>query len=846
MSTSNNYKTYERERRRVIIQSAFNGGMRYTNGAIDEGFIKTIVNYDLSNNGTYLIPRPGLRAETLFIPKFSTESSRIFSSSYQRVVDSKECVESDGFVYRQFVVAEHNEVLDTFKLQFVTSKKEDDKTVVLRYAENAGLDDYETTLGDYKVSEKYLCNALKRSNDVVHNWKVSDTRAFDVVGTFGFSNNYFWFNNGKLYKSVLDDNTHKYVGEEVPIKSLSASEVVLYGYNMLSDSPYSFVDGPTNGKIELEGILPYRAGSNYTELQMTPKQNETVDFRCYFKGHVGETYKFVWEWRTINDSSWTTIKSLDSAETYTVVADGDNVKLQDSGGHDVVLAESFKVPSAEIMVRVQAFNGGQLAYTEEAMTMGFDFTSESYGITSNVAQEQYDLSTAKGMAYWNNRLILYGVQKDPTVLFISDLNEPGYFPYPNNITIYNEPIISVKPFMGDLLVFTTSEIHRLSLGSDGVSFNDTVVQTHLYLEAGDRRFIQIVKNMVFFKSGNYFYMMVPKSQASTGTLTIAPISSNITEFFNKFEHNVYELLMEVYYYEDSLKLYDYYNYLDYDDVHNIYVFKYEELSAQRVGYMYLDLIYDTNLRNWRVYMYESTDYMQPYRFDSTQRGQLIGITYIGNELFIELFQWDILDIADIRLFPSNDFVFPSGEGWTAEREEVLNELYRSSYLNSKHNKSFFNWQFIDTGYRNEILDHMKRYREIQVQLNNVDGVDLEFGMDFYLDNEVRMRWYDYEVEHIVDESASDYGQLYVTRIAEPNIKLGRSTTRLSGDVEGFEIDKKRVWILEQSQFPELSLWKIRMPVSGKGAAPRMKFLSQNEQRYELMTINWVCRVMNAR
>ena len=119
-------------------------------------------------------------------------------------------------------------------------------------------------------------------------------------------------------------------------------------------------------------------------------------------------------------------------------------------------------------------------------------------------------------------------------------------------------------------------------------------------------------------------------------------------------------------------------------------------------------------------------------------------------------------------------------------------------------------------------------------------------MDFYLDNEVRMRWYDYEVEHIVDRDASDYGQLYVTRIAEPNIKLGRSTTRLSGTVEGFEIDRKRVWVLEQSQFPELSLWKIRMPVSGKGAAPRMKFLSQNEQRYELMTINWVCRVMNAR
>ena len=149
------------------------------------------------------------------------------------------------------------------------------------------------------------------------------------------------------------------------------------------------------------------------------------------------------------------------------------------------------------------------------------------------------------------------------------------------------------------------------------------------------------------------------------------------------------------------------------------------------------------------------------------------------------------------------------------------------------------------------MEHLKRYREIQIQLNNVDGIDLEFGMDFYLDNELRMRWYDYEVEHIIDPSDPNYGQLFITRVVSPNLKIGQNTTILGGtnsevgDRE-WEVDRKKVLRLDQSRFPEFSLWKLRMPVSGKGAAPKMKFVSQNDSRYELMTINWVCRVMNAR
>ena len=51
--------------------------------------------------------------------------------------------------------------------------------------------------------------------------------------------------------------------------------------------------------------------------------------------------------------------------------------------------------------------------------------------------------------------------------------------------------------------------------------------------------------MIYFKSGNYYYMLVPKAQSTTGELTLAPISTPITEFFNNFSVNVERVFREV-------------------------------------------------------------------------------------------------------------------------------------------------------------------------------------------------------------------------------------------------------------------------------------------------------------
>ena len=54
------------------------------------------------------------------------------------------------------------------------------------------------------------------------------------------------------------------------------------------------------------------------------------------------------------------------------------------------------------------------------------------------------------------------------------------------------------------------------------------------------------------------------------------------------------------------------------------------------------------------------------------------------------------------------------------------------------------------------------------------------------------------------------------------------------------------WELDMSLFPEMTLWKVRIPVSGKGYTPRFLLVSRNEKAYELLNHNWVFREMYSR
>ena len=533
-------------------------------------------------------------------------------------------------------------------------------------------------------------------------------------------------------------------------------------------------------------------------------------------------------------------------------------------------------------------------------------------------------------------------------------------------------------------------------------------------------------------------MIVPKAQSLTGELTLAPVSTPIKEFFNNFRSNVQEVIKDTFNVTSEFQIVDYFNFLDYEDMHNVYILSFEDIE----GYLYFDIAYNTVSRVWRILTYETKNFLYPYKHDATQTGTMASTSLLSMDVADESFEYEIIEKKPVAIINTIDELVLAAEGFDIsfsepilirifepsgelDREIVFSEvlwddshklvfqnedyvleseiedtavdfrlkrradvpefyvgsqvvIYKqgdtstpvwgpkevspglntcflydfesgsiiegslleidnvqytldvvADYLESSatdlfkvkavdggymfcfadnyilnrpsvkllpsgdsrrtvgrciqlykfdstnvqdyfipmvsklmHFKSsaegefkyalnsikatlsdaidnaesrftFNNWQFLDTGYRNDSTHVNKRFRELQLQVNNVEGKDLKFGMEFLLDGERRMTHLLFETEYVTDEFDPNRGLIYVQTIPIENIVLPNSTDL-------------GMWTLNQSLFPELSLWKVRVPVSGKGLTPRLRLLSKNPSRFELPGINWIYRMMNMR
>jgi len=874
-----------------LLETDFTSGMQYSNGPIPDGYVKTLVNYDYNEDKTCLIPRAGFRTTEFVFPDVET----ILADEEEFLDDSvcikamRECIE-DGKTYTQCILGKQTDKADRGLIWVVTFRKKDDQDLENKFIIDG--EEIQIALNDSLVApESKVCVYYSTELQEIHGLRLKDdSRIGFPVGTFAFGNSYYFFGVDtvegeevtKLYKTewyvpesiIGEDRQGYYRFAEVEERSVSAAEAVLYGYNMLSDTPYTFSNTIGTATIHLEGILPYESSAVDAPLVMTPKTNQILNYRCYYSAPEGQSYRFTWEWRTVDSDVWTQIGS----EIVTVAADRPSIV-------------EFAAPAKNIMIRVQVALSATLDEVEQAMVVGFDFTKDSNDVKTNVSQVNYDLSLCTGMTTWKNRLVLWGSKEDPTILFLSDMNEPGYFPYPNDITIFDNPIISVLEFMDNLVVFTTSKCYTVEMSSEGV-LTSTVVQSNLHITKWDRHLIQAVRNMLYFKSGNYYYMLVPKAQSTTGQLTLAPISNPVIEFFNRFMANIEQVLIDTYGAEHELgsayELITYYNFLDYEDVHNLYVFSWNNGETL----LHFDLIYNTVSRAWKINLLEQANLLFVYRYDATQRGiyattSVVSVQTGGlvtSKRVMQLYEYDPLHMRDFYIPSSinltrtiDDFegamivgdtlVLPSScarfDGDTVIIDRALVDILNlepdfeelillgsgayaggfkisdlalgiKTVLDNYDDYFYFrNYQFLDTGYRTDDIHMNKRYRELQFQLNNVDAHDLNFGTELYIDGDIRESVYRYEVTQAIDEMVEDYNIAYV----EPMVFM---------DIPVDSIDYSNIWTLSKGLNPEISLWKVRMAVSGKGTAPRLKLASRNETRYQLLGLNWVYRMMHMR
>jgi hypothetical protein len=786
------FKTYKRQKRVHLADELFGMGMQYTNAPLNEGFVKTLINFDAKDKGESLVPRPGLRTEKLGISDVPWTDSMFLSTG-------KICVKENHKEYYQLIVGDapetpvENSNLFAGQLHLLTIEGSN----IINSVD--GVAELLTHTDSVTIPEETHTTFKKPAEAKIHGLNLVNSSVIAKhVGTFAFNNDYYFFKHnedgGALCRTKFD--TDQYITEPVEIREISPREAVMWGYNMLQKTPYTFVNTNNTASMIFSGMLPYSDAAG-TKLITTPRINEPVYLRNYYAAPTGINYKITWEWRDPVSDDWTLIKEVSSFST--------------TGAPN--MDAEFSSPTAMVFIRVTATRVGQ-TIAEQVMTVGFNFNKDAHGTTSNLEPVQYDLTKASGMAYWLNKLVFYGFAEDPTIIIVTDVNDPGYAPYPNNADLFSEPVVHVVNLLNNLLVFTTTKLHILVPDETGMGWSNRLIQSNLDIQPWDVHLIQVVKNMVFFKSGNYYYMVVPSIKLS-GELVIAPISKNIEELFDNFETVVKKCVELVYYYRDELELVHYYNYLDFEDVHNTYVFK-----TTHGVYLNFVLLYNTIGRTWRIYMYESEYAHIPFSHDATKKGTLMSLVSINDLTGVQFLRY-----SDVS---KKDFYIPQGPS--------LLEAIES--FETKH--TFKNYQLLDTGYREHATDFKKRYRELQIKIHNIDPESLTFYTLFAIDGVLRKGMFRYTTQHNVDPEDPDFGLLMLDReLIDPMFLPG--TTKLAE----FEDELDR-WQLDVSAFPDITFWKARIPVSGKGYSPQMMFISQNETHYEILNVSWVFRPLYAR
>ena len=782
MANTGTFKTYERGVRTQTTESTFASGMMYTDEPLNEGYSKLLVNYIASTNGASLTPRKGLRTSHASI---YTEDPEITDGSVKSIILAcKECYHNDK-TYGQFIITKG------YKTISVVTTCED--TVV------------ESSLPVPTISQKF-CSVC--DNTVVNGtYKECDSNEIhgvpfftpnkQLIGTF-INDQYFFFdaNSKKLVYTEFDEDEEKYIMKFLKAEEIDLNLAKQMGFNMLLENPYAYTDKceQSSAGIAFLGMAAYEDEA-CTEPVKEYLENQTYYYRInYAISTAVNTVKIKWEWTVPNSTMlWNTIVEKDF-----------NPGIQDdTPTNKLVIPFSSPAPTAILCCTALDNEDHPL----DKMWLSFDFKKES---TQTVkALTKFSLNTANCMTVWQNRLVVAGVKEDESYIFFSAPERFEYFPFPRQADYLDEPIVAIKPFLDALLVFTKSKLYQYNLGTDGSTFTKKCIQNNLNILTSEEHLIQIVKNMAYFKSGNYYYMVVPKLNSLTGELTIAPVSKNILSFFDNFEESVQNVFKAVYDIREPLPLQTVYNFLDFESVYNVYVYKCKETL-----YINLCLLYNTIKRSWSIQVFESANIVQPYKHNITKSGTLVSLAdqvKTENQSTEYKLCLQFLDWSDNR----HDGYLPR-------------YIPEDAVLVEDKAVTFKNWQYIDTGNRTIVPDYKKRFREIQFKIHNKNRQTLTLNTGFYIDGETRKDYFEYVPTY--DEASKS---IIINR------NLINAHTLNSNTVLG-------TWKISESTFPNTDVVKVRMPVSGKGYASQIKILCQSEQDYALLNICNVYRTLYSR
>jgi len=277
--------------------------------------------------------------------------------------------------------------------------------------------------------------------------------------------------------------------------------------------------------------------------------------------------------------------------------------------------------------------------------------------------------------------------------------------------------------------------------------------------------------------------------------------------FSRILNEVYDLSFDGYHAPIQLKLLDYWVCLGNNQIRNMYkvAVRRSEGAGTNITYLFdISLNYDTVLRAWTVYTWQSSKYRDcVYKPTVTGENELVHMYIDGVDVKASIVQAD-------PLRPYDDII-----------------------LDNNETRIFGNWQYINTGYRDFNEDLKKRFREVQFCVNILDTSVLKFNTAFVVDDVDKVPMYQHVVTQCTDKLDPNYGTIFIDR-------------ELVDPISTPSVSRFNEWEFDTALFPDITVHKVRYKVSGKGYGGAVKILSKNEFPFELLHINWVYRIMFAR
>lgn len=837
MGTKQAFKTYQRTQRIQDTNISFANGMSFTDAPLSEGFSRLLVNYDFGTESTTLVPRGGLLTTGDGLCTYEGTSLPL-TGDMSIVAGNK--VTHNGIEYKQIIIGK-------ITLQTPYDLYIGDAWVVTCKGNKLSY----TPLND-TLAGTYRCYFTKPNvgEASIHSVPLQESAYIKKhIGTFAFNGEYYYFtNDGKLRHTKFDELSEKFITEVVTPFEITQSEAQNSLYNMLLTEPYNFTCLPTGSIFSMTGFAPFeidRITGVIGSLKIRPNDGEEYAYKMYYNypGADITPICFHIEYNTGANSVWHSV-ARDESEEFTPSS-------------EPFVFKGIRIDSKFAQFRIYAVKKADTAFNSSkqltieslakgvVLTASFNYAGKDViDGTTNLDLKTYDLSYARGMTYWKNRIFLFGARErsedkiDNTLLIASDPNRPDWFPYTANADIFDEEIMYIQPMLDDLLVFTAHNLYSLTLSSDGLSWTKKHLQSNLNIKPWDLNLIQIVKNMVFFKSGNYYYMVVPKLTSASGAgLAIAPVTKNIQGLLDNFLPTVRQIVDDLYNfslytrYRDrakttySLQLVHYYNYLDYEDIHNTYLF--EVIKHTKTAYdvktgtyifedsrpvlLNFSLLYNTVSRTWRIYIVESERMVQPLFMNATSRGTYGSLVKFDGKACLQFLEY-------------SDTIFH--DSYIKQNESIISRA-----------DIFKNWQYFDSGNMEQNSDMKKRFREYQFKINNASNAALEFYSGFFIDKLTRTYEMRYNEEEIPDNDETNVSTVVIDAV--PSHELSDT----SSDIAWTTLGK---WRLGISKFPNVNIWKIRIPTSGKGYLPRTVLISYNENDFEILSHATVYRQLYSR